>query len=45
VPITAAKRAAARRKGGPTLKEKRARKAKDAKLAAGGYDEVRARAS
>ena len=39
VPITAAKRAAARRKGGPTLKEKRARKAKEAKVAAGGYDE------
>ena len=39
VPITAAKRAAARRKGGPTLKEKRARKAKEAKVAAGAYDE------
>ena len=39
VPITAAKRAAARRKGGPTLKEKRARKAREAKLAAGVYRE------
>ena len=39
VPITAAKRAAARRKGGPTLKEKRARKAKEARVAAGAYDE------
>ena len=39
VPITAAKRAAARRKGGPTLKEKRARKAREAKLAAGVYHE------